>query len=357
MNRSLFSFGFLFCSVLGITCQAIGRDTDATLAAISTVSSVGELAKQTKLRSGGWSVQLGIGESDGELPWKIIYCLASANGKQRAPNFRGQLHGELLGPVMVEVKSPNGPNVAESLAAISQIASADQTTYATIIPAAWQGDYVIEVRDLDGILIAKQTISVDTDHPCYWQAFTTAPRRLLKVGEPDGDVAKDAVAAIPGLNVSKRIDLGEISADSTLPGQFSASDKPALKLSLSKGVLQIKSKQQMIDWVDRHLLARWWVNGQPLLPKRVEGSKLIQVGRQVTYSDEFRIRMQLRKYFGQLKSTDEISVQVMYCPSPFQELPKTRGLNELEQMVEMGSAEGDSILLSNKLTFKVGEFE
>jgi hypothetical protein len=127
-----------------------------------------------------------------------------------------------------------------------------------------------------------------------------------------------------------------------------------LKLSLAEDRLVIQSTGcQMLDWPDRCVLARWWVNGAPIVPKQSPRSMSHAESRQISKTDESIILLTLPAWLGSLESGDKVGLQVLYSPDEH-ELVNDQPY-QMEQAIARihGPGYAPVPLLSNRIDFKV----
>jgi hypothetical protein len=106
------------------------------------------------------------------------------------------------------------------------------------------------------------------------------------------------------------------AADEPLPRLIPAEPSPALKMSVADGVLTVRSEAGTgTSAPDHDFLARWWVNGKPVVQAVPKDPDLGVLGWQLTKDKRPEIRLTLDLALDRLgaKSGDLIGVQVLYA--------------------------------------------
>jgi hypothetical protein len=102
------------------------------------------------------------------------------------------------------------------------------------------------------------------------------------------------------------------------------------------------------------MLARWWVNGRPVIPERTDEMEAISIGRRVRYEKLVKVAFGLPYNVQSVKPGDVVGVQVLYSPSFLQTLPKSRGRDQLHDALWAGDPDVAAVpLLSNRIEFVV----
>jgi hypothetical protein len=355
-----------------------GEDV-AKVVEIPRVQTLPDLKAQPPIvLADGWRVRVGIGEPGAEAgPWTLVYCYAEHEGNenQRVVAYRGPLRGEFLGPVLVDV-TMGTLEVAPPLVEIMQgPALPRRALYCRLVPVPWKGEYRVSIRSRAGGELARTVFKVEEPQPCWWLQFG----RLNGV-RADYTVEPSPTAAVPALDgwtpvwVEPEAETdSKVPEDVPLPGrvptdpQWGFYVQPKLEslkegevlyglsLALEEAAIVVRSEVPMITWPDLQLVARWWVNGRPVLPVRSDDVRMIQLGRAVTIGKEMRLDFGLPKTLGSLKAGDTVGLQVLYSPAIIEQLPKTWGGAARMAAVSLETHTARFPLLSNRLEFMVTE--
>lgn len=308
---------------------------------IAAVTDVDHLRSQRPIQLGGdWQVRFGLGDGGTEAgPWRLLYCLANWTNEKESPSLasKGESHGEPLGPVFYRVSKGRQSRLADERGQM-MFAAEDvppEGLYCGMILNAWQGKYHVEVLSQDGEIIGRRTIDVPRPRLLYWQEFA-----LQKGAISESPVAArpEFVGTWPLWENGGRI-ASQLQQRCPLPGtiptptawvDYVGSEARAirdgetiypLQLSLEAEQFVIQSPVRLVDWPDYYLLARWWVNGEPVLPRRTEEISMRSIGRQVSFTKEMQIQFGLPDALGRLEVGDKIGLQVLYSPAMIEQVP------------------------------------
>lgn len=311
---------------------------------IPTATHFDQLRSQRPIRLGdNWEVRLGLGDGGAEAgPWRLLYCLANWTNENESPSlaYKGESLGESLGPVFYRV-SMDGET---PLAACARVMFAAENTppeglYCGMVLTAWQGKYHVEILSQDDRIIARRTINVPQPRPLYWQEFAQQKGTILQspvaarpafagtwpLWENGGRIASQLQqrCPLPGAIPTPNVWIGYVGRKATAIREGEVNYP--LALSLTEGDFVVRSPVKLVDWPDLYLLARWWVNGQPIAPHRPEGISMRAIGRQVSFTKEMRIRFGLPDTLGKLEPGDKIGLQVLYSPAMIGQVPVSTG--------------------------------
>jgi len=307
---------------------------------IASVTHFDQLRGQRPIRlDANWEVRFGLRDGGAESgPWRLLYCLANWTNKSDPPSlgYEGKAFGEPLGPVFYRVSmGEQAPVAAHARMMFAGGYTPPEGLYCGMVLTAWQGKYHIDVFSRDGKNIASRTIHVDEPRPLHWQEFACR----------EGAVLRSPVAARPefvgtwplwenggkiGSQLQQRCPLpGTIPMPNAwidYVGRKATAIREGeriypLTLSLTDGHFVIRSSVNLVDWPDFHLLARWWVNDQPISARRPEGISMREIGRQVSSTKEMRVRFGLPDALGQLEPDDRVALQVLYSPAMIEQVP------------------------------------
>lgn len=270
--------------------------------------------------------------------------------------------------------------------------------YCAAVHTPWEGSYRVRLWSESGRLLAQRIIRVNGPRVCYWQGFV---RRMQVRGDGRADISaeidthpeqlfptyggqdvlwifkKDEKVALARHNVKGRprgIPLpGRLPVEEFYKRQMRPPNTDPktpvelLKVSLGKnGKLEVVIKRLLINKrLDEVLLARWWVNGQPVKPPpadfalEVDRQDMLEAIHEVADpTTSVHVDLPSLPQHIKAKAGDLISLQLMYCPGGSEELPAGRhggGREQLKMWMEAWDGiRGASVpLLSNRLEFKL----
>lgn len=333
-------------------------------------------------QAGTCEARIGLADSgpDGG-PWKILYCLVSGTDKSplRVQNPDGKNHRAALGPVCLTIDEgvPDESEIDRMFhlpIADESPVDADERLYAISFPVAWIGKYRIQLTTRDGQPLRERTISVEHPRPCYWQLFAgrmggQAPRAFFSVDTKSVAAFPMISGEVPLTNL-KGEEMVSKSTSSRLENQFNDArnngalpgtlplphgwkeltrsarvevpnrgivvkksheddpekdDCPPLNMELQDGILVITPPQSLLYWIDYLMLARWWVNGEPVVASRGDGQFQVMLQRDPTYVQQLKAALALPDSLGSLKPGDRVGVQVLYCPDGYLPVAAKRG--------------------------------
>ena len=382
----------LTCSLLAALAAGSGEaDKVPDIRSLDELRQLSAAAVQDE-----WDIRLGLADAgDDAGPWKLLFCHAKYIGPKdglrrlRPPDGpRGD--ARILGPVSytVERVEPRPAAAERMLRKFAAAALGDtdaERLYAAAIPAASKGTWRITVRGRDGKPIQSREFTVEGDRPCPWRAFACRDGSQPRDSEPAKweveCVCRPVMPQYPETEPIWRLRAGEqFQAMRSLPGkvgflpgrlppwpQYEAryydgklravkiGEYPyPLALSLDGNGFVIRSESAMIDQPDELLLARWWVDGKPIVaqPAEEEAVPAREVARLVRHTREVRVRFALPEGLGEIKPGTKLTLQAMYCEGGYEPLARG-GLARLRAMLSRWPA--PQPLLSNRLTFAVTE--
>jgi len=315
---------------------------------IATVQTLAELwrAKPIHLPDGG-EVRLGLAPSgtDGG-PWQLLYCLkkqtdAGAATKRGASREENR---ESLGPVRYTIELPSHPDgarqakVVRLLAQQKQLADAGAQLYCGRVVTTYRGKYAVRVYSVADQLLAQRTFEVRSPRLGCWlelaEAGAMLPSPSAAVPSFDGERSMTVPAVDPQSlpatdNLLPEMNLlpGGIPSAWTNGQELSArvgEPKYPLYLSMENGELVIQSVAVDLEngAVERPFLARWWLNGQVVLPARDREAAPLSSQSDILRQREAvragtltekRLRFTLPRLFESLRNGDHIRLQVLYC--------------------------------------------
>ena len=363
--------------VLGVCLPVAAQAPD-----VAEVDSFEALKAVKPIRlDNGWEVRLGLsGGGKDAGPWKLLYCLARYTGELKDGKVGFSVvkfKAEPLGPVSYTVDYMMGKD--RRLAGILEaILRQKEWLYCRAVPVAWKGDCWIRVYDHHAKLIAMKRITVKDPLPCYWQTFATDTEKREE-GKPWYRVSRQTTAATPQYNGALPVwppsVQTEIITDGKMPlpgviamdspwnrnyirknrksGPMGEPIQQPLRLALEKGAFVIRSDVKLPAWPDLHLLARWWVNGKPVIAPRSDEMIKHPQGRTLSLRREMRVTFGVPVSLGPLKPGARVALQVLYTPVEYQQVWKTRD-RERPLSSTIGVPDFVTVpLLSNRLEFVV----
>ena len=369
---------------------------------IAEVRTVDDLQKVKPVAlAGGGEIRLGLAESgpDGG-PWKLLYGLVKAgDGRNHVQRLGDDL--QPLGPVFFKVKSPRPVEAAlkraEALMELEkeEINRGGMDLYCARVMTAFPGKYELAVQDAAGRILLKTAFEVSRVRSAYWlelagpddkalakQPFECVPRfdgseAIARMGKKGlkfgGAVFQFSELAKPGNRAPLANDLpGGIPLDGRLESVFNQIKREPgqrpfpLLLGMDGDELVVQSVAIHMDItvVENPFLARWWLNGQPVLPEpprtvERDEEKVKQTCHcnwEVGTVTERRWRFLLPPIFKTLRVGDHIRMQVLYCPQGFELLSEAEGGGGQEMLREI-QVESDTSptvpVLSNPLELVV----
>ena len=373
--------GFLLPLLLASATMGFGAERPVNFPTIRTLE---ELVGQPLIKlDGGWQVQLGVGDGGKAAgPWRLVYCLAKhadADREWRVMRHDGESFGKRLGPVFFQVTAQSHRTAPQHAGRIAELFRLPREgLYCALIPTAWKGDYHVTVRSLGGAVIGIARFDVKQPAVCYWQPF--AERRPDEASSVHYRVVSRAHAALPKFEElfaiwrpSANVKLAAPRGGTPLPGKIPVeapwsdvmrqraialkegqTPPPLLRLAPRGDTFDIESDVPMVAWPDLHLLARWWVNGKPVIPARTDRIEAISIGRALRYTKLLKVAFGLPENLGPLEAGDLVGVQVLYSPALVKTLPKSR----VEERLRLASLSDRSVratvpLLSNRIEIAV----
>jgi hypothetical protein len=354
---------------------ALGAGAARGAEALPQVTNLGELLSQPPVHlASDWEVRVGWadpGEQAG--PWVLVYADVRYRGQERPGAMRvdGSFTGQLLGPVAVEATWDGAKVAGDQVRMVGP--ALENGVYCVAVPLTRKGTCHIAVKELGGAELMGRDVTVATEPVVYWQPFA----ELYRDGERQGTrVRKQASAAVPVYSgISPVFDTRQAEARPERPGAETAFLREGLpgtvpmsavwltgraegrgagqtvaplKLSLEEGKwVMTAAGVKMVDWPDELVLARWWVNGKPVVSPRGRGEARGS-GRQVVASERLTVEFGLPASLGEVKVGDKVTVQVLYVPGGMAEVSAGETLRQ-GRMQGMGGLP----LLSNPVEFEV----
>ncbi len=360
--------------LLAAPAEKPSAPTNSSAVQLRVVQTWGDLTNQPHIDAGdGVTVRLGIGANHAPLnSGVLIYCLTDGYNYYKVANITRNALGPLSvieergkkqlvvtndEPVMLRCK---GWNTVEGCTLF----------FAKSVLIDAPGRYEITIRTKSGRELGRSIIDSDATFYHPWTPFRMEAdsewkRVSYAIDEENFRQTKPAVLSVPGVGIatdrwegfdfqvySGRANRGGIqdtedfkpkNPASPLPQVMPDKPDPDLQLSVENGLVTISSRDEVDsarpDW---HLLARWWVNGKPFVPK--VGHAPIFGGGEVGHSDKsIRFKLKLDPAKLGARSGDRVAVQLLLCDMwCYLENPVTN----------MGSGRGNT-RLTNKAEFTV----
>jgi len=350
-TRTVFAISALFVLLSGCSPQGVRSGVPE----IARVSTFAELkAVDPVVLAEGWEIRLGLSDSgpDGG-PWKLLYCLERYADVAETDESRGIRETEFpttpIGPVRFSVDDPDSPP-GERYASLAgqEHGFGRDALYCALIPTAWRGDYRIRVYANDGRILRQTILRVEESRPSYWIPFAAEQDMTEGSGDNDGEspaeVPDDEVTAsyprISGSNciwlcarAPEGVDGEPLPGRLPGPGAKSLFDLPEengkwgscpLRLSVDGDVIRIDTPKPVLGSSHAgHLLARWWLNGQPVAATlaQLPWGRLYRgsAGSVAGYRLAFHVPEFVRASAG-----DRIGLHVLYSPGGFRPLTSER---------------------------------
>ncbi|UCE49305.1 MAG: hypothetical protein JSW47_04015, partial [Phycisphaerales bacterium] len=224
---------------------------------IAFIDDISKIESLEPIKTGhSWRVQLALADADSATPWKLLYCRAewTDQGRPARPVPFGRYIARHIGPVVwtinTEEFSETGPDLNSRPAPPMSI-EGNGAVYAANLPLGGFDQAHIQVYSaFDGRELARRRITVKESSVWPWGRFMAH-----RNNEPFG-VSADFTAACPGIPAFK-----PISAKAT--GQTG----PSISLSMKGGFFSLKTDKRILPTRGSRLLARWWLNGESVLPQ------------------------------------------------------------------------------------------
>ena len=375
----------VFLAVLAVCLPALAVDP---IPEVKTLEQL--LALKPVHLTNGPDIRLGISGGGRDAgPWKLLYCHVKHPEKiKREQRTSGKRYGEILGPVFFVCEAPQFSLEAQvGILEVGRQSDADEELFCGLVPLAWKGDYLLQIMRPDGGVLQEKKFTVATETACLWRNFVVErPSPEGQLDTRNNVAARDTGMVHPRYDGTKPIfqTRGEMKLikaaggktrraehDNFLPGAIPLDDiwvflrqhKPEsrrvgeesfpLKLTLDKTAFVLESPVPMLDEFEDTLLARWWVNGKPIVPGRSNGSPLEGGARNIIFLKTVRVGFDLPKDLGLLKEGDRVKLQVLYNSHGYLPITTHRPEGEVVRMMLLGEDEPAPPLLSNVLEFTI----
>lgn len=196
-----------------------------------------------------------------------------------------------------------------------------------------------------------------------WVLFEEVHGAGRRPGEPEYTVRHGGGGVLPCWPATRPIVVSGVvegrkihrPPEERLPALVPTTPDPSLKLTAEQDVLTVRCKNGFgKGGPGERLLARWWVNGRPFIPKESAGdfspkSAFLRTFSRVDWepAEHQEIRLRLDPDPGRLwaNSGDRIGLQLLSCESGWQQAAGDRTLNQ-------GQERDAPPLLSNRVEFR-----
>lgn len=355
-TRTVFATLVLLVALPG--CAPDNVKTGLSISKIAEVSTIAELkAVSPILLAKGWEIRLGVSDAgpDGG-PWKLLYCLERHTEDTDAyeSHSRGVKETELstkpLGPVRFSVDDPGSPPKQRYGSLASQVRMiAGDAVFCALIPIAWKGDYRIRVYANDGRVLEQRILRIDENHTSYWMPFvaeydiTDDPEEEHDIQSPAEVLDNEGTSSHPNIRgtcciwrgASESADIDREPLPGRLPGpragplfglpeEEGPASSSSLKLSVDGNILRIDAPAPVLrSSLARHLLARWWLNGQPVAAHLARDESRRKYSRSSQFVASFQLGLSVPGCVH-ASTGDRVGLQIVYCPAGYSPLPSRR---------------------------------
>ncbi len=329
-----------------------------------------------------WEIRVGLGDGGNDSgPWTLVYCLARHLGQEERsvfPFIRDAV--EPLGPVKLEVawdKQERMMDATRRDVPRMEVKRGVELLFCTAVVLNHAGICHISIRRANDALLLARDVEVKEPRTRLWHSLAALERYTDVAGDtrfryrmldttmehrPEyGGMRRMPIDAAPKIDpagypataslLPGAIPMCEEWWSPLFPGVKLGAENVALELSLKDGEIIVRSKVgKMVDWADEYLLARWWVNGKPIVPPPGRPS-MRMAGRRVGETDQMTIVFGLPQTLGKLRLGDKVGLQVLYCPDGTTPITDELGMALHRAAGETGALSAP--LLSNRIEFAV----
>jgi hypothetical protein len=306
-----------------------------------SVDDISEMQSLEPIDAGhSWRVRLALADGDA-APWKLLYCRAEWTDQDRPARpvpFGGYI-ARHLGPVIWTISKDGfretGPDLNSRPAPPMSIGGNGSVYAATLPLSGFEQAYLQVYSAFDGRELARRCITADDSSAWPWGQFMTHQK-----SQPFG-VSADFDAACPGMPAFK-----------PQPTKTTDSGGPSISLSLKDGFFSLKSDKRILPTRGSRLLARWWLNGEPVSPKPGGGFTVADSPRTEGLAGLLRLPAKLPTAVLKARPGDEVGLQVMLSPDRIE----SPALNpdSSQCIASLDIRESPTVpILSNRLDFKV----
>jgi hypothetical protein len=285
--------------------------------AIAVVKTLDDLRKVPPVAlAGGQEVRVGITEGAEGFAGRLLYCLL---GESRPDaNDPGGDPEACVGPLMVRIVEGREGNEVTGALPEAPPPRGGESFCCTVVPTPGVGTYHVELvegksKDRAERVVLRSTIEVKQATPCYWHRFAVAAEgegnQFVMAPQPTAARPRFAGAAEFGWPAEAKAEMPLDGVDREQPLEVS------VDLSVAEPQVHVKASKEILDSAKDHLLARWWVNGKPIVATAPEAKPGKAQGWRMSFTKEMTVPLALPKTLGPLKEGDRVSVQLLYCPA------------------------------------------
>jgi hypothetical protein len=254
----------------------------------------------------------------------LIYCLIELDQNSRLPERFD--HDHVLGPLDCRIARKDSRTIKRAKL-IAQTPSLPtglrEVLYTRAVMIDRPGEYVVQISQPDQPKAVAAAVVVGNDQPFHpWTTMSRSKPRIQAAGDP-GDVVSQLSTHSRGIALPAHDGMVPIDwlakneqhpPDRLLPKLSPTNVSEQLRLKGNSQELIIESQQPMIvarpDW---HMLARWWVNGKPFVPRQIRESLADENGRVVS-GQRMRIQLDFDPADVGAEAGDKIGLQLLYLP-------------------------------------------
>lgn len=309
---------------------------------ILSVDGISEMQSLDPIDAGhSWRVRLALAEGDAAVPWKLLYCRAEWTDQDRParPVPYGRYIARHLGPVVWTINKEGfheaGPDLNSRPAPPMSIEGNGSVYAATLPLRGFEQSYLQVYSAFDGRELARRRITADESSVWSWGRFM-AHRK----GSPFG-VSADFDAACPGMPAFK-----PVLAKTMNKGVHSIS------LSVEDGFFSLKSDKRILPTRGSRLLARWWLNGEPVSPQTAGEFAAVNNAHTEGLASLLRMPAKLPTAVLKAKPGDKVGLQVMLSPDRIESPALNPESSQCITSLDIGKSPTVPIL-TNRLDFKV----
>jgi hypothetical protein len=313
--------------------------------AVTLVDDFARMESLEPLDAGhGWRVQLALAELDYLSPLKLLCCRAQWIDANRPPKTIpfGRYAAPHLGPVLWTVRADGFREKAlerSSHPTPPMSLQGDGCLYAAVLPLQGVKEAYVQVYcAFDGRELARQRIRPAEASTWPWGCFAAH-----KTGELFG-VSADFQTAVPGIPAFRAVPWSS--------GEAAQGKGTSIALSLQAGFFDVKAEKRILPARGSRLLARWWLNEEPVLPQAAgEVTPLAGVYAE-GQAGLFRLPASLPRAALKAKRGDKIGLQLMLCPGGIESpsIPDTDLPNGVGPEIDEAPAVP---VLTNRIDFEV----
>ena len=254
----------------------------------------------------GDGVKIRLGLEAATIPqWSgaLLYCLTEGYRPPASGNAQTN-----LGPVHVAFEFKTEKHAADQIAWRRDHGTKPAGRYLFLrgFKIDRLGPYFVTVSDRDGMSLARAEVTGTKDFFHPWMPWLESYKKAVCPGEG---------IALPGADGLSPADFAElgVTKKGSLP-TFLPSDKtPALAIALEGQSIVVRAKSEFTtSWPEQHFLARWWVNGEPFVPKQPETLRQFQSSGQFREAKELRLEFEFHPERLGAKPGDAIGLQLMH---------------------------------------------